>query len=320
MKSTHAGLGDLILGVLQGILYSHLSNRTLIVDWKDTVYAPPDVNLFPELFELKVQSHSFNIAKQSDSVRPNIWKKYLDCSLDQMLKIHGRRWDLDACLKEFSIGMERVNYPESVVVIFGYRNFETLRLHFHNELAYLAKFTSSQILTNLAKQHLALDNALKGKAETWRQENLSGFTVGVHLRQTNEPGNKNTNLPRMHSELKRVLRIYPVDNIFLSTDNRNIVEEFSAEYRNVVWREKWLPKPNEPLHLTVGNSDAGITSAKDAVIDIYLLARCDILLYSRYSNFGFVSSLWSDNDKNIDLSPRSSKIRNILQKIKQRVI
>jgi hypothetical protein len=82
-------------------------------------------------------------------------------------------------------------------------------------------------------------------------------------------------------------------------------------------REKWLPETNKPAHLTVERSNEGITSAKDAVIDMYLLSCCDILLYASNSNFGFVSSLWSNSYNNIDLYPQPSKMQQFLGKIQR---
>jgi len=45
VKAMRAGLGDLMLGVLQGLLFARLRGRTLVVDWTNSVYAPADANL-----------------------------------------------------------------------------------------------------------------------------------------------------------------------------------------------------------------------------------------------------------------------------------
>src|SRR5262249_22937286 len=94
--------------------------------------------------------------------------------------------------------------------------------------------------------------------------------------------------------------------IFLATDGADVADEFQLRFgEQLVVRPKWMSQephkagPLEPssLHKRLpGVRQPGEPSAsvlfRDAVVEMYLLARCDTLFYQPNSSFSIVAALF----------------------------
>ena len=82
--------------------------------------------------------------------------------------------------------------------------------------------------------------------------------------------------------------------LFLATDNRAVQDLWLRRFgeSRVICTPKWLPEPGKALHLGSGSPDPRL-SARDALLDILLLAACDDLVTLGNSSFSAAARLFS---------------------------
>lgn len=108
------GLGDRILCALGGILYARLSERTLVVDWSDSLYSSGGVNVSHRFFKSQSCSPTDDIPT-TDSVYPAIWRDRLYEPAQRIAEKYGH--NPDGILRELSIDLSRLDYQEDLLVL-----------------------------------------------------------------------------------------------------------------------------------------------------------------------------------------------------------
>jgi hypothetical protein len=115
-------------------------------------------------------------------------------------------------------------------------------------------------------------------------------TIGVHIRQTDNMSPRHLSMKGMFLSaflpaLDESTREAADAVIFVATDNRAVVDFLRQRYPRVVSRDKWYPaQPGEPMHGNRACPDK-VRMAEDALVDLYLLAGCDGLIYSSKTSF-----------------------------------
>ena len=147
--------------------------------------------------------------------------------------------------------------------------------------------------------------------------------VGVHVRATDESFRVRS-APAVIEYLKAVKKITrqgEAKMIFLATDNRAVQDLFCKKFGadQVLWTEKWLPDPGVALHLANECPDR-LQSARDALVDIFLLASADYLVTLANSSFSIIARMFSEvpSEKRITLLGHTPLWRRALGKIKLR--
>ena len=79
-------------------------------------------------------------------------------------------------------------------------------------------------------------------------------------------------------QLNALLKRKPDLQIFLATDNIEIKKMFEANFPGVVSAPHWYAKPGSPIHVDRTRPDRTET-AIEALVDLYLLANCDHLIF-----------------------------------------
>lgn len=304
-----AGMGNRMLALLSSMLYARASGRRLIVDWSDHAYSSDRTNVFHRLFACPDAEPPCPIP-DTDSVTPAIWRGHLDLTANRMIRKFdpGQHSGLTAH-KKFSVDLSSTDHPEEVAVIWSFTHqFKAVRRHFHGPLAEFAG------LSNMAIARLMLRNSLKplpsimSRVEAFERTYLDGRgpIVGLHIRYSD----RKTPLPAFRRFANRIRSLHPDCPIFLATDNQSVLDQFTDLYGAVISTPKWYPQSGERMH---GNSrcsdnlEAGI----DALVDMYLLARCHYLAFSSNSTFGVISSLVTEAPKAhvIDVERRNVVLR-----------
>ena len=93
-------------------------------------------------------------------------------------------------------------------------------------------------------------------------------------------------------QLNALLKRKPDLQIFLATDNVEIKKMFEANFPGVVSAPHWYAKPGSPIHVNRTRPDRTET-AIEALVDLYLLANCDHLIFDGSSSFARVANLLS---------------------------
>jgi hypothetical protein len=150
--------------------------------------------------------------------------------------------------------------------------------------------------------HIDLKPVFKKAIEKMAEElGLYQNTIGIHIRSTDKKPTKSID------EIDRHIDSLNLKNhcLFLATDNAEVKSYFDKKYGNVLNSGAFLPADMQSgLHqwaLYGGNSGRLAGIFKESIIDMWLLSKCEYLLYQGNSSFSTISkTLHKDNNKCID--------------------
>lgn len=281
-----AGLGNRILGVVTGLQYARLSGRRLVVDWRDELYSDDDSNVFPRYFRC-AQAHSLDELPDTASVTPPLWIGHLDESAN--VRERTSRLGPIEFRSVSSVDLTRLDHPEQVAVMWVTLS-RVLFMTAHHRQAFqaLGRRPAYELLRGSLRSDLRLDGAIERRVDEFVRASFDRPTVGVHVRFSDRRGN----LDVIQRRLEAVTKREPTARIFLATDNAAVKAEFERTYSGVLTAPKWYPPPGTPAHLHGDNPNRFRTGA-DALVDLYLLARCDYLVADTASTFARVACLLS---------------------------
>jgi len=287
-----AGLGNRLYALSNAIQYAQQTNRRLVVDWSDSVYSSTrHANAFLECFRLTdLPEAPSSIRKipslESLAVHPVMWAGHLHASPYKVTRYTGSRlapaWDLEGPFRHqvASADLAR-DYDEDVVVFVSYKPpLKPGRLRRHVRL----QAPVEKIVQDFAASHFCQHP-----------------TIGIHVRATDR--RRKAGLRSLHAPIRAALADKPNAHLFLSTDNRDVIEEMHDLYGAlVISRDKWLPPAGSEvgLHkLAMRELDAEQRqkSYTDAVIDLFLLSRCESLICHRGSTFSRCAGAYSHSSR-----------------------
>jgi len=308
-----AGLGDNLCAVFAGIAVAVFYGRKLIVDWSDGSFGELGVNTFPIFFELSpLISSDLSISDLNSlnvNVHPPAWSgNLLQHSYELYLQ---QNWDTYQRARTIEVLSSDPTYFNSDIDILVITDFS--RLPHNNSLMSLASLIARNIKPSQKIQDL-LDKYIR--------LNLGVPYIGVHVRMTDEKGAREKQ--RKYSDYIKLLRRIKSNNIslskiFLATDNTTVIDSWKKDFPDLVFRQKAMPKPGDPLHLTefaVPRFEVTI----DAVLDMLILSKSTFLLFPDNSSFSLssamLSGLPSGNINAIPFRPTSSLAFRLISRLK----
>jgi hypothetical protein len=284
-----AGMGNRMLCAASGILYGMVSGRKVIIDWTDGEYADKDQNAFDLYFDCPdVVKHSER--PSTEDIAPEIWKDHLDKSISWML----RSYDPDKFSsifihKKYSIDVKRLNYPQRVAVFWYYTHRLPAIIPYLKNTKY-ANMGIQEILRRILCDSITLRKEIAQKIADFQSKHFRKSVIGVHIRQTD----RIVPIEKYNRPLNRILRENPDAQIYLATDNKTVEEYFEKEYKNEILKtDKWYPDKNEQMHINSNCPDM-YQNGVEALVDMYLLSKCDYLIYPGISTFSWISSILSN--------------------------
>lgn len=310
-----AGLGNRMLSAVTAILYGQLSARRLVIDWSDVTYSSNGSNVFPELFGCP---NSAAMVPDTDSISPALWRNRLDKTASQLVQeIDPIAHDSQRRFRKFSVDLSKTDYPETILIFSLYNHrISQLRRHFKGEFANLAFMSDDDILRELFQRSLILNPGIRARVSKWRDNHfVPGRMLGVHVRFME----RRTSIDWFFRDVDRIFESVKDPVIFLATDNRNAEDAFKKRYKNVISTEKWFPTSGISMHQNPECPDK-LNNAIEALMDMYLLAECNYLVFPGSSTFSYVSSLLSHMPSSniIDVERNDAVIQ--LKKIARRLI
>ncbi|MBU1100123.1 MAG: hypothetical protein KKA84_06940 [Bacteroidetes bacterium] len=288
-----AGLGNRILALLTGILYAELTNRKIVVDWRDKSYSDSNENSFYKFFDSEFSPPIEDI-DDSDSIYPERWKNNLECNLSEFAtKTNLKQYMLPKNWSKSTIDPAKIIYAENVIVFWAFtqlvfkfrRYFKSFKMEYYNR-------STKSILSEVYKKHLPLVDDLRLIVEEFCHQTLMENNIGIHIRYTD----KKSNLKPMLKKLEHVVKENPSSKIFLATDNPKIIEMLNEKYSNIITFPKWFPKENVPLHGLRNNSPGRIQHGYETIIEIYALAKCKVLILDTDSSFDYIVGLLTNHN------------------------
>jgi broad specificity phosphatase PhoE len=104
-------------------------------------------------------------------------------------------------------------------------------------------------------------------------------------------------LDKLITNTKKINKNNKFNSIFLSTDSQEVVEKFQQEFANIITTPKWFPPSGERMHQNWDQCPDRVQNGIEALMDMYLLASCNDLIFSSQSSFGLVASILSKASK-----------------------
>lgn len=282
-----AGLGNRMLGVASGLLYAEITGRRPIVDWGDSFYYSDDgSDTFHRFFDAPSVGRLDEIPEGA-SVSPEVWQGRLrDPALDILKPL------LPAAFRTLqrhaSADLLRTDQPADVLVMWSTReSIDPLRPHLRGEHAHLARRHTDAILRWLFETRMPPRREIAERVARFQREQLSGPSVGVHVRYSD----RRARLDAIKRRLERLLAREPGLTVFLATDNAAVRDEFERSH-DAVSTPHWYPEPGEVSHRGPDRPNP-FERGVEALVDLLLLARCDHLIGDRVSSFSRVAMMLS---------------------------
>jgi len=283
------GIGNRIISILNMILFSKLTNRTLTVDWRDIFYSQKSINSFPQLFSCKNYVDVEQLPN-TDSIFPSIWKGNIDKSINDMNEVFGKNF-YTKTQKKYTFDISKIDYEYDILVSYSFtEKVYLLRKYFKNKLSEFVDKKIDEVFKTLLKNYIIFNPEIQNNGNKFIQQHFNDEVIGVHIRYTD----RKSNIKKTLNTLNKLLKDKKVKKIFLATDNKKIIDLFKDQYsKNLIIRNKWLP--NDPVPLHKANSDNNqVMHAIDAVTDMYLLSQSNYLVIDSRSSFSYISYLFSN--------------------------
>jgi hypothetical protein len=282
------GLGNRMLSAVTGLVYADLAKRIPVIDWRDGAYAPRGTNAYPLLFDSPIKMDPVQLDREND-VSPLIWHGNLNQPPRELIaRFHPKRHSDPFIYRKYCVDLRKLDDPARVNVFWCYLpKLEKLQWAFSSNSRFAGK-TVRQITIDYLKRYFVISPAIATNV-TNLIDQLPKPIIGVHVRFSD----RQVNLGKIERELKAAQQRLPGSAIFLATDNSNVQAHFIRLFERVYSWQKWFPEPKAAMHQNLSNPDP-IGEAANALVDMYALARCDKLIYSRQSTFAYASKLIGD--------------------------
>ncbi len=296
--SGSAGLGDKLRAVISAVVYARLSGRKLYVDWNDPAYGDGKHNCFPDLFRLE-GVETVDERPLHGSVRPSAWQDRLHLNWDQLYAEFGiPPWNRSWAMETFSFDQGVLDWPENICVMWDFDQFGKMIPLLPGMYPSLqAGEPPERIQGEILRRHVRPSETVEKVMQPYleRLNSLKPF-IGVHVRAA-EDNFRMRNAPLVSDYVRAVQemrRRTGAFGVFLATDNREVQDLFRREFGRecVVWTGKWLPDPGVALQLGNDCPDR-LQSARDALLDILLLASADYLVTMGNSSFSMLARMFS---------------------------
>jgi len=209
--------------------------------------------------------------------------------------------------RKYSIDVRRLDYDEDIIVFWYYTGrIRNLKPHLRNGLDGYGGLEVNGIIRKVLTEQMVLQQDIRQRIDEFKARHWSDKVIGVHIRHTD----RTTNLVKYKKYLNQFLKRYPDAHIFLATDNQQVSREYHKLHENVFSTYKWYPEGTTSMHQNMNCPDK-IANGIEALVDMYLLAECDCLIYSGYSTFSFISRILSDAlpEKIVDIDRFNVKVR-----------
>ena len=286
-----SGLGNRMQSVATALVYARLTSRRMIIDWRDPMYSNDGGNVFGKYFTRPDSGSLEDLNDSSLSVTPAIWTGNLDEPVLGFMRRIGTSSQFDpGTWRPYTIDHRRLEYREDVAVFWApFELIDDIRTRFAGELAPWRNRSRRDILRSIFRQEFAPAAAVTERVESFQAAEFRTPMIGVHIRFSD----RRCRLRAIEIRLSKLLKRHPEATIFLATDNLEVQRKFQSGFANVKSTQKWFSPAGGTIHrskLAADRTENGIA----ALVDMYLLSRCDYLIIDEHSSFGLVAAWLSD--------------------------
>jgi hypothetical protein len=301
------GMGNSMLCAVTGILYGQLAGRITVIDWRGEGYTNDGSNTFSKFFTCS-EVHPETILPSESTIRPKVWEGQLHRAMSEMLHEYDMGKDSSLTIhRKYSVDVRDLEYAEDIIVFWHYTGrIRFLKRYLRNGQGGFGGLDTNGIIRKVLTEKMLLHQDIRQRIEEFKAKYWPENVIGVHIRHTD----RMTNLAKYEKHLCMFLKRYPDAHIFLATDNQKVNKEYRSRFKNVFSTSKWFPDAMSSMHQN-SNCPDKVTNGIEALVDMYLLAECDCLIYSGYSTFSLISRILSDAppENIIDIDRFNIKVR-----------
>jgi predicted O-methyltransferase YrrM len=287
ISKRNAGFGDCLTCASVALKYAIKTNRTLAIDWRYSNYLGGGENLFSKFFETP---KNLGVDVVCDDRIGNLVfpQPFFPPSWNN---------------KNVNSFIESVGDKKTIGILHSMKDIKA-------ETFVINTYAGKSVLAVSKEEHEKFLSELRLKPKYWNQ--VKSFhkkflskrpVIGVQVRHgngENSPDFLERKAIKMETkkfvdQLKAMIvkegkRFKGNYDVFLSTDSKVMIDAFKKAIPSVIVRKKWLPPPGAgPVHkLAIELAPNPEKSAADALIDMYLLSFCDVLLCKKAVAFCFL--------------------------------
>ncbi|HWY37021.1 MAG TPA: nodulation protein NodZ [Bacteroidia bacterium] len=323
-----AGIGNRLFTLAAAIKYAKKTNRVMVVDWRDGVFAEPAKNAFDIFFRLEGVESQTPGQLLNMKEKMTFYPESLECSIDEHLyqnyraaasknliklpgttRLNGRL----SRLSEFwlyskgdNFGKQVYSDTEAIKSLFSSQSVEyghKLSPRLKQKVVLFADYWPGDVEREYFEK-IKIHPFLQEKIQnTISQLGINEETIGVHIRNTDKkPGKELTSLIDL---LKK--EAVERSNIFLATDNLHIEKLFRDTFKEkLISLAKYYPEnsENQNMHhaaLKSGNYSRAEKLYEECITDIFLLAACGTFYYQGNSSFSKLALMFApDSQRSIN--------------------
>jgi len=301
------GMGNRMLCAITGILYGRLTGRTVVVDWRDSGYSNDRSNTFSRFFDCHCIYPEMVLPAMA-TIRPDVWKNNLDKSMSEMIsRFDPKKHSSLRIHRKYSVDIREKDFEEDILVFWNYSHRIPALMPFLRDSKHgFAGLSERQIIRKAIKEFLPLPQTIKQHIDEIKKEHWHRPVIGVHVRYTD----RKARLKPYERILNRFIEHAKKPRVFLATDSKHIEQWYRENYDDVFSTPKWFPENSQTMHQNPGCPDK-IANGIEALVDMYLLADCDYLIYPGNSTFSWISAILSDAPRQnvIDVEKYNPKVR-----------
>jgi hypothetical protein len=301
-----SGLGACLSLLVPCWKYALKTGRTLIIDWRGNPYTrrDPEKNLFSLLFEQPDPSEIGVSYIADDSIN--------DLQMPQpILGPAGAIPQESGAVHKLPVGGLDVTVMRKIIAGCVDVNFPTVMPSLKTPFFLADKFGPMglhrpKVFSFREAQRLYQSLKLKPQwaamvSEFYQSHMADRPVIGVHIRHGNGEGKQRDlfrsreiqDIASFIETLTDKIRRYASSRfgkkytVFLCTDSDEVVSAMEPCFTSLVSRSIWRPEPGEGIDFdhAYKRSDGGIGAAVDALVDMQLLAKCDVVFMTRWSSF-----------------------------------
>jgi hypothetical protein len=315
-----AGLGNRLMTICSAIEYCKKTNRKLVIDWSDGVFAEKGVNIFHRFFKINNFSALASLDEVKSKIKnlscyPEVFKKDIEVDgygnfvhahnpffliipkrllFNERLKMLHGFW-LDKSKDHKSVVLSKWKFMKE---IFDRRNMPlgvNLDPNRMEDVVFYFDFTPNNMKDSFLR-YISLQEDIIYKINSYVLKNkLTENTIGIHIRNTDKQPQKS--LDELYKKLANIKLNSPI--YFLATDNKQVSSDVKNKLSPVVECRKMMPDlKSEGMHQWAkynNQAHLGVQILEESIVDMWILSKCEYLLYQGNSTFSKLSMFMNIN-------------------------
>jgi len=305
------GFGNRMLSAATGVVIAELTGRIPVIDWRDGMYAPRGINVYPLLFEdpVGVDPAGYDHCRQ---VAPPIWSGRLaQHPVDIVEQFFPDKHSSPFVYRRLSVDLAKPTVEEDVAVFWSYLPKMARVRRLSQRSNQFRGLSNDEIVQSVLQRHFRPNQRIGQSVQAITDRAREPF-IGVHVRYTD----RKVPLARVDRALVALRDRYPDAPVFLATDSGQVEERIIGRFSDVFTIDKQFAIGSASLH-DEATFDDPLREAENALIDMWALSRAHWLIHSRNSTFSVAAALIGGITQDHQIDVEKNDVRLVAKRLIQ---